>query len=317
MTAQPEPTAPLQVPRLDRRPYRNREELEPADTRTRAQLVAGTVAPSRSRPRPVGAAAEPWPELDLPSDAVARTYQVVGPADARPIVFIHGTRVTRAIWRPQQVGLADTFRVVTLDLPGHGSAAGRRFRLADAVDHVAEIIDEAAGGRALVVGLSLGGYVAMDLGARHPDRVAGLVLCGASSEPWAVVPQPLRIAAQAMLGLEDGVPQRWSRCLVGPLRALRSREWRAAQRVRFDVGGQALLEIAGRRFRPRLAAYPGRSLIMNGAHDPLFRRQETAFLGSARNGSLLVLSGAGHLMNSDVPEVFNRAIRRFALSLDW
>ena len=273
-------------------------------------------APSRARPRPI-AAADPWTQPDLRPHPIARTYQVVGPADAPPIVFIHGTRVTRAIWRPQQVGLADTFRVVTLDLPGHGSAAGRRFRLADAVDHVAEIIDEAAGGRALVVGLSLGGYVAMELAASHPGRVAGLVLCGASTEPWAVIPQPLRIAAQAMLGLEDGVPQRWSRGFVGPLRALRSREWRASQRVRFDVGGQALLEIAGRRFRPRLAVYRGRSLIINGAHDPLFRRQETAFLGSTRNGSLLILAGAGHLMNSDVPDVFNRAIRGFASSLDW
>jgi pimeloyl-ACP methyl ester carboxylesterase len=278
----------------------------------------GVLLPA-ARPRPIPAEllARRWmPSLSV--DGTRRAYQVVGPADAPPIVFIHGTRVTRAMWRPQQVGLADAFRVVTIDLPGHGTAVAHRFRLAAAVEHVARIIGEVGGGRAVVVGLSLGGYVGMELGARHPELVAGLVICGASSEPWTLMAEPLRAAARLVLALEDGgAPARWDQALSGSRSTIRALERRGLRRIRLDGGGQALLEIAGRRFRPRLATYPGQTLIMNGARDRLFRRQEAAFLSSAQRGSLLVLPGAGHLSNTDVPEAFNRAVRRFASAADW
>ena len=71
--------------------------------------------------------------------------------------------------------------------------------------------------------------------------------------------------------------------------------------VRLDGGGQALLEIVGRRFRPRLAAYPGPTLIVNGARDRLMRRHETGFLTSAQRGALLVLPNTGHLTNLEEP----------------
>ncbi len=251
-------------------------------------------------------------------DMARRTYQVVGPAEASPIVFIHGTRRTRDMWRPQQVGLADAFRIVTVDLPGHGSAAGRRFRWPAAVDQVADVIDEAADGRAVVVGLSLGGYVAMELAARYPGRVAGLVVCGASVEPWTLLAEPLRAAARFVLALEVGdSPARWDHALARPRSILRAIEPRGFRRFRLDAGGQALLEIAGRRFRPRLATYPGPTLILNGACDRLIRRQEPDFLTTAQRGSLTVLPDAGHQANTDAPDAFNRAIRRFAGAADW
>jgi len=155
--------------------------------------------------------------------------------------------------------------------------------------------------------------VAMELAALRPDFVAGLVLCGASSEPWTLIAEPLRAAAWLVLALEAGAaPDQWSRALAGPRSIIRATEARGLRRIRLDGAGQALLEIAGRRFRPRLAAYPGWTLIVNGACDRLIRRQERDFLVAAQRGSLLVLSGVGHLSNSEAPEAFNRAVRGFA-----
>ena len=71
-----------------------------------------------------------------------------------------------------------------MDLPAHGSRASETFTLDSAVESLATTIrDEAADGRAVVVGLSLGGYVGMALAAREPDLVRGLVLSGATAEP--------------------------------------------------------------------------------------------------------------------------------------
>src|SRR5258707_11197784 len=103
---------------------------------------------------------------------------------SRPtIVFLHGTRLTSAQWGPQIAALSDEFDCLALDLPGHGTRMTDPFSLAGAADSVADAIAAHGGGRAIVVGLSLGGYVAMDLAARWPDRVSALVLAGPPAPP--------------------------------------------------------------------------------------------------------------------------------------
>ena len=104
--------------------------------------------------------------------------------DRRTIVLLHGTRLSGAEWAVHAAELVDEFHVLTPDLPGHGTAADDPFTLDGAADAVAALIEmEAHGGRAVLVGLSLGGYVAMAVAARRPDLVAGLAISGATAEP--------------------------------------------------------------------------------------------------------------------------------------
>ena len=266
--------------------------------------------------------------MTVGAPAFAGTYETNGPAGGRPIVFVHGTRESRAMWLPQRE-LEDTYRLTTLDLPAHGMLAEERFRLPSAVRHVADVIDIAAEGRALIVGFSLGGYLAMKLAARSPRRVAGLLLLGASSEPWITLASPLRLAARLVLAMDEGMPMPGAAALAD--RAALGRRLRVgtdltnssdlaartSRRPRIDAGGQALLEIAGRRFRPRLRAYPGPTLIVNGARDPLMRRHELEFLSECRSGRLAVIPGAAHVANHDAPEAFNRLLRGFAATIPW
>jgi pimeloyl-ACP methyl ester carboxylesterase len=246
-------------------------------------------------------------------------WEATGPEAGRPIVFVHGVRENRHKWRPQ-LPLADTFRVVTLDLPAHGTQPAERFRLERAVEHVAEVIDVAAQHRALVVGFSLGGYVAIELAARSPERLAGLMLCGASSEPWTLVAAPLRWAARLLLAVDEGVSMPWAAARTGRAalgRRLDPSAASARRRDRIDAGGQALLDIAGRRFRPRLRAYDGPTLIVNGVRDRVMRRHEEAFLRECRQGRLVVLPDAGHLASIESPDAFNGLVREFADTLAW
>jgi pimeloyl-ACP methyl ester carboxylesterase len=80
-------------------------------------------------------------------------------------------------------------------------------------------------------------------------------------------------------------------------------------------GAVALRAIAGERFKPRLAAYPGPSLLLNGAYDFVMRPGARGFAVAARGARRVRIGGASHLANLDQPAAFSEAIRRFARSL--
>ena len=242
-------------------------------------------------------------------------YEVAGPADAPSIVFVHATRLTRGMWAAQVAGLSDAFRVITLDMPGHGTRSRERFTLDAAADSVARVIDEAAGGRAVVVGLSLGGYVAMHLAERAPDAIRGLVLAGATAEPNGIRKAPYRALALAM-DLLDGhgldALNRWffrTRFPAGIAEPIVAGGFWATG------GAAALRSLAGHRFLPSLAAYPGPTLILNGEFDVPFRLGQRDFAAAAQDARIVRLAGATHLSNLDRPAAFNLAVRRFAEEL--
>jgi pimeloyl-ACP methyl ester carboxylesterase len=244
-------------------------------------------------------------------DGAGRT--VAGRPDAPAIVFLHGTRLSRAVWSGQLEALEDEFRVIALDLPGHGERASERFSLDAAVEVVAAAIrDAAAGQRAVVVGLSLGGYVAMALAARHPELVRGLVIAGASAEPIGVRLLAYRALAAAMGRLDD---RRIDRLTAWFFRT----RYPASVAVPIVAGGFssrggaiALRALYHERFLPRLAAYPGPTLILNGELDLFFRLSAPTFARSARDARRVVLAGALHLSNLDRPAAFSLAVRDFA-----
>lgn len=233
--------------------------------------------------------------------------------DERPsIVFLHGTRLTGAQWASQVAGLRAEFTCHTPDLPGHGRARDVPFTLAGAAEIVADLIEKEASGRAIVVGLSLGGYVAMEVAARWPERVAGLVLAGATAEPVG----PRSLAYVGLARILESVDPAW-------LMQLNSWFFRTryppaiaepiiAGGFHFAGGAVAVRSLVGERFRPRLASYPGRTLIVNGEFDLLFRLSQRSFAGAAQEARAVVLRRAVHLSNLDRPEAFTAAVRRFA-----
>ena len=241
---------------------------------------------------------------------------VVGPGGAPSIVFVHGTRLTGSAWTAQQMALSDEFRTIAMDLPGHGSRAAQPFTLNGAADALsATIRDEATDGRAVVVGLSLGGYVAMALAAREPERIRGLVLSGATAEPVGIRMWPFLALAGVMdrvdEALLDRLNARFFRTAYPPAIA----EPIIAGGFWSRGGAAALRAVAGERFVPRLAAYPGPTLILNGELDLPFRLSAPRFAAAARDVRRARLRGARHLANLDRPDAFSEAVRRFARSL--
>ena len=247
--------------------------------------------------------------------APVTTWDVVGPPDAPSIVFVHGALMGRAVWRPQLDALSDRFRCVSVELPGHGTQRNVPFELDDAADGVIRAIDRAAGGRTVLVGLSLGGYVAMTVASRHPEKVRGLVIAGSTREPTGVS----RLAFEAYAAALRLAPESVVRTIaLGYFRRRYGRLLAAAITAggHFAHGGsRAVRNIAGSRFRERLVAYGGRILVINGTLDLVFRIGAGRFIAGVPGVTNRVIPRAGHLSNVDQPEVFTRLIEEFVGTL--
>lgn len=111
-------------------------------------------------------------------------FTPVSVGGVRPrLVLIHGTRMSHRQWAPY-AELLPRAEVVAPDLPGHGSRLGETFTTDAAVAVIADAVAGAAPGQPVVLaGHSLGGYLASVYAATHPDRLAALVLIGASADP--------------------------------------------------------------------------------------------------------------------------------------
>ena len=116
----------------------------------------------------------------LPGRGTTFVRELPGPAGAPTLLLLHGWTASADLnWFTCFESLGRRYRVVAMDHRGHGRGirSRRRFRLADCADDAAALVDELGTGPVVAVGYSMGGPVAQLLWHRHPDKVAGLVLC--------------------------------------------------------------------------------------------------------------------------------------------
>jgi pimeloyl-ACP methyl ester carboxylesterase len=238
-------------------------------------------------------------------------WTATGAEGAPPIVFVHGAMMGRSVWAPQIDRLSGHFRCISVDLPGHGTNKQTHFTLDAAAACVTEAIDQAAGGRAVLVGLSLGGYTATAVAGQHPDKVRGLVIAGSTREPegfsrlgFLLYAYGLRLAPEPAV---RAVALAWFRRRYGPVVATA-----ITAGGHFAKGGSsAVKRLVGQRFRDRLLAYGGPILVINGSMDLVFRIGASRFLNGVPGVTNRMIPRAGHLSNVDAPDQFTALIEEF------
>ena len=132
-----------------------------------------------------------------------------GPPGAATLLLLHGLGATAETnWRPCFEPLAACFRVLSVDLRGHGRGLRTsRFRLEQCADDAAAIVEARGIERTIAVGWSMGGMIASLTWRRHRARVAGLVLCATGRHFVAPpVARVVRVAYPAVAGLARLAP---------------------------------------------------------------------------------------------------------------
>lgn len=125
-------------------------------------------------------------------------YRDEGPRDAPALLLIHGACASLHTWDGWTAKLVQRHRVVRLDIPGFGLTGPPRVRTKYTVDMLLEtveaFVDRIGLGSYGVIGISLGGFVAWNLAARHPYRVTSLVLVAAAGYRQEKLPSLISIA---------------------------------------------------------------------------------------------------------------------------
>mgnify|MGYP001203948494 CR=1 FL=1 len=127
-----------------------------------------------------------------------------GKRDGEPLVLIHGSNASLHTWEPWVARLGGWYRIISLDLPGHGLTGAHPGGVYDYpvfVETVAGVMDRLGIKRAAIAGNSMGGGTAWMFALAHPDRTSALILVDAAGAPeWKARKAPIGFRLARMPG---------------------------------------------------------------------------------------------------------------------
>jgi len=224
-------------------------------------------------------------------------------------VCLHGLADTLSIWNRLAPSLAARGGVLLVDQRAHGGsdAPAGPYRREHLAADVSALLDRVGIDRAVLVGHSMGGVVALTTALAHPERVAGLVLLGTASEASPrVAAWYERIACIAEI---EG--------LAALARAIYGAD--SDRRLEGDARGMAhvtrcLKSLAYDPLTPRLAPITCPVLVVVGENDPMGVGASVIIQRNVPDAELQVVSGRGHWLHVEAPGVLLDLMDRFVRS---
>ncbi len=242
-----------------------------------------------------------------------------------PVVFLHAFPLNRTMWDPQVSALVAECRCIAIDMRGAGdSTATPPYSMDRFADDVAGVLDTLQIERAVIVGLSIGGYIAFAFWRRHRRRVRGLVLADtrSGSDTVAQVERRRSLIELAETQGSSAIANAQIASLVGKsTRDKRPDIYDAVHRMIAQsnaegiVGGlEAMIERPDSG--PTCETIDVPTLIVVGDEDVATPPDESRALHAAIPHSRLeVLHQAGHLSNLERPAAFNTVVGEFLAGL--
>jgi pimeloyl-ACP methyl ester carboxylesterase len=252
-----------------------------------------------------------------------RSYAYAEAGNAPPLLLVHGFPLDHESWAPQLEVFGHQRRVIAPDLAGFGRTGTPGAPSLDAhADDLAALLDEIGAARVVLVGLSMGGYIALAMWRKHRERIAALVLADTRSGADAPEAQTKRVALADRV-LAEGIAPLLGNVQPGLLSE--AAPARIADTVRTIIerqppaGAAAALRAMAARVdsTPDLPSIDVPVLVIVGEQDAITPASESeAMVAALPRASLARIPRAGHLSNLEEPGAFNGALRAFLDEVD-
>jgi pimeloyl-ACP methyl ester carboxylesterase len=268
-------------------------------------------------------------QIDVPLDSMRLCVLDWGGRAESTIVLLHGGGLTAHTWDLLCLTLRPNYRCLAPDLRGHGESAWspeRRYRLEDHRADVEGVVEHFGLDRFVLVGMSLGGAVAITYAGQHADRLAALVLVDVGPEMSGSGGQRLRnfAAESAELDSIDAYveramqfnprrhPELLRRSLLHNLRQTPTGKWA----WKYDPNRWLPPDADPGRRRDVMWANVERiicpTLVVRGAQSDMFLEADAQkLIEHLPNGQFVEIPGAGHTVQGDQPRALSEAMREF------
>lgn len=252
------------------------------------------------------------PMIDANGERLGYIIEGSGP----PVLLIHSMGADVSMWRDQIAALSDRYTCIAFDCRGHGgSTYNARFVVAEVAADLKAGLDGLGIGACHVVGLAMGGPIAVSFAAQWPQAVRSIVIAdgfvdmrevgGARIPDWA---KTIRATPMAEFG------ENYARMRLAPSASQTARRdlAQAIAKVPPEAYIDVMKAIFEIEFTAELAAVTAPALVIWGEHDdvtPLVHSQQIA--DGIPGARLETIADAAHIANLDQPEAFNRLLAEF------
>lgn len=251
-------------------------------------------------------------------DGTRLMWAARGPSDGEAVVLLHSLGSDRGMWEPQARALEADYRVVVPDLRGHGGseAPPAPYTLEALGADLLAVADGAGLDRFHLVGISLGGQIALWAAINHPDRLRSVVLSNTAarigtSEGW--MERISLVRDRGMAGISEAVVGRWfTDGFAGrhPERFARAMEVFESTDPEGYIGCCHALADADLRGVVESVTVP--TLVIGGEQDVSTPPEDVRWLHERISGSRLeIRPGVAHLPNLELPEEYSEILRRW------
>ncbi|HKO29666.1 MAG TPA: alpha/beta fold hydrolase [Nitrospiraceae bacterium] len=243
-----------------------------------------------------------------------------------PIVFLHAFPLNRTMWAAQENALSSQFRIITIDLRGHGESDAPlwHYTLNQSADDVRALLDYLTIQQAMFVGLSMGGYILFAFYRKHADRVQGLILAGTRAQADTAEGKDGRFQ-MAQTAYKRG-PSAIADLMIPKLLAPMTIQTKPdlVQHVRAMIKSNQISGIAGDLMAmaerpdsiPLLNQITCPTQIIVGELDQATPPSDAKLMADQiPNTRLVIIPNAAHLSNLEQPEAFNQIVATFASEL--
>jgi pimeloyl-ACP methyl ester carboxylesterase len=265
-------------------------------------------------------------DIELTVNNHTVSYTDEGPDNAPVIILIHGFPLNKSMWNKQVEVLIETYRVIAYDVRGHGnSTAGTDyFSIELFVTDLIKLMDVLKIEKAMLCGLSMGGYIALNAVQNFPKRFGALILCDTNcvaDTPEAKGKRMMAIENIQKNGLEQYANESLGN-LFAPESFVTNKEKIAL--VKEMIKGTSVQSLSNtlialskrKETCAGLAAIPVPVLIVVGKEDKITPPDAALLMQKKIKGSkLIIIEHAGHLSNIENSYEFNGQLRKFISSV--